>query len=280
MLFPRGHTIHRKCPCFPWGGEWGGVRVVLVGTERNPCSPQVPPCPPCGGIVLFGSSGGRGESLLPIEHQCSFWGKPGACLLLHGDPPTLFEGSWGQGVWRRGREGSFLLYGGRYRSPCAPRTPCVGLLSLLHPEPVSVNSKVLSPWRQTVGVPSTPRMPSPHGGATGAPPYPCVQPLSAVWLCHPLLSRTVTVVPVALRCWDGCPRFLTPPGLNPSSASRTPPLLAGELGTGQRLPVKAPNWEMGAYWRGCLRRASCAPWVCLSICPSFPMHCFSGPCRC
>lgn len=156
----------------------------------------------------------------------------------------------------------------------------MGLLSLLHPEPVSVNSKVLSPWRQTVGVPSTPRMPSPHGGATGAPPYPCVQPLSAVWLCHPLLSRTVTVVPVALRCWDGCPRFPTPPGLNPSSASRTPPLLAGELGTGQCLPVKAPNWEMGAYWRGCLRRASCAPWVCLSICPSFPMHCFSGPCRC
>lgn len=160
-----------------------------------------------------------------------------------GDPPTLFEGSWDQGVWRRGREGSFLLYGGRYRSPCAPRTPCVGLLSLLHPEPVSVNSKVLSPWRQTVGVPSTPRMPSPHGGATGAPPYPCVQPLSAVWLCHPLLSRTVTVVPVALRCWDGCPRFPTPPGLNPSSAGRTPPLLAGELGTGQRLPVKALRWR-------------------------------------
>lgn len=112
LLFPRGHTIHRKCPCFPWGGEWGGVRVVLVGTERNPCSPQVPPCPPCGGIVLFGSSGGRGESLLPIEHQCSFWGKPGACLLLHGDPPTLFEGSWDQGVWRRGGRGPFFFMGG------------------------------------------------------------------------------------------------------------------------------------------------------------------------
>lgn len=100
----------------------------------------------------------------------------------------------------------------------------MGLLSLLRSDPVSVNPKVLSLWGgggggQRGSLPP-PERHHPIEGLLGLPPSPCVQLLSTVWLCHPLLSRTVTFVPVALRCWDGFPRFPTLPGLHPSSACR------------------------------------------------------------
>lgn len=196
MLFPRGHTIHRKCPCFPWGGEWGGVRVVLVGTERNPCSPQVPPCPPCGGIVLFGSSGGRGESLLPIEHQCSFWGKPGACLLLHGDPPTLFEGSWDQGVWRRGREGSFLLYGGALQESLCPQDPLCGAVVSVAPRACFCKLKGPQPLEADCGGPFHPQNAITSWRGHWGSPLP---------LC-PTLIRCVALSPPPFQDRHCCPR--------------------------------------------------------------------------
>lgn len=155
--------------------------MLFVGTERNPCSPQVPPCPPPMGHSAFWEFWeGEGGSLLPVEHLCLFWGKLRGhlcCSMEILQPYLRAPGVSGSGGGGGGEGGPFSFMGNIPGILVSPgQDPLCGAVVSVALRSCFCKPKGPQPLGGrrggTAGAPSTPRTPSSHRGATGAPPQP------------------------------------------------------------------------------------------------------------